>query len=282
MLVLYDNPASVAAQRVRLVLAEKGLEWHTVTVDLRDGSALRPDYLALNPDGVVPTLVDDGGPIVESSVICEYLDDLVPAPTLRPPTAHGRARMRAWMRRIDDDVHRATGNVSMAVYIRHAHLARPQAERDAHFAAMPDRDRAARQQAAIALGLDAPAFAPSLHALARLVDDVDRTLARGGLGAWLAGDEFGLADIAVAPYLTRMAMLGLSPLWARGRRSAAADWWARVRSRESWQRAVRDAFPTAATSVMRERGEAAWPRIAAILALDPARPAAREDDCFAT
>ncbi|HMS78068.1 MAG TPA: glutathione S-transferase N-terminal domain-containing protein, partial [Burkholderiaceae bacterium] len=77
MLVLYDNPASVAAQKVRMTLAEKGLAWRAVTVDLRDGSALRPEYLAINPQGVVPTLVDDGAVIVESSVIVEYLDDRV-------------------------------------------------------------------------------------------------------------------------------------------------------------------------------------------------------------
>lgn len=278
MLVLYDNPASVAAQKVRMTLAEKGLAWRAVTVDLRDGSALRPEYLAINPQGVVPTLVDDGAVIVESSVIVEYLDDRVPAPPLRPAAPLDRARMRAWMRRTDDAVHRATGNVSMSIYIRHAHLARTAAERDAHFAAMPDRDRAERQQAAIALGLASPAFAPSLHALAGLVDDLDRALAGAGDGAWLAGDAFGLADIAVAPYLTRMQMLGLSPLWADGRRPAVAGWWDRVRARPSWRRTVHDAFAPAARAAMREHGARAWPAIAPILGLDPARPAGPDPD----
>lgn len=75
--------------------------------------------------------------------------------------------MRGWMRRIDDDIHRAIGNVPMAIDIRQAHLARPQAECDAYFAAMPDRDRAARQQAAIAAGTKAPAFAPLIRAQAQ-------------------------------------------------------------------------------------------------------------------
>lgn len=262
MFVLYDNTASVAAQKVRTTLAEKGLEWRTVAIDLRNGEVMRPEYLALNPRGVVPTLLHDDQVLAESSVIIEYLDDLVPQPALRPAAPLARARMRSWMRRVDDDIHRATGNVSMAIYIRHAHLAKPQAERDAYFAAMPDQDRATRQQAAIASGLDTPAFAPSLRAFAVLLDEIDAAVTDA---RWLAGDAFSLADIAVAPYVLRLEMLAMDRLWTGGRRPALARWWQQLQARPSWQRVVLEAFSPLARAQMRQRGEDAWPRVAGIL-----------------
>lgn len=268
MIELYDNAASVAAQKVRLVLDEKGIEWTRVAVDLRNGEVMRPAYLALNPQGVVPTLVHDGEVIVESSLIVEYLDDLVPEPPLRPAAPLARARMRAWLRRIDDEVQRAIGNLSMAVYIRDAHLARPRDERDAHFARMPDRDRAQRQQDAIEHGTAAPQFAPAIRTLARMVDDVDAAL---GDRDWLAGDRFSLADVAVAPYATRMQMVGLDALWLGGRRPRMHAWWRRLAARPSWQRQVRDAYPPAARDTMAARGRDAWPVVAEILGL-PAAP----------
>jgi glutathione S-transferase len=75
MLELYTNPMSPCAQKVRIVLAEKGLEWTPHQVSLKDKENLEPWYLELNPLGVVPTLVHDGKPVIESSIICEYLDD---------------------------------------------------------------------------------------------------------------------------------------------------------------------------------------------------------------
>ena len=264
MFVLYDNVASVAAQKVRMTLAEKNQAWNAVPIDLRNGEVMRPEYLALNPRGVVPTLVHDGKVLTESNVIIEYLDDLEPQPALRPLEPLERARMRGWMRRVDDDIHRATGNVSMAIYIRHGHLAKTQAERDAYFAAMPDRGRATRQQAAIASGLETPAFAPSLHAFATLIDEIDHAVDSAD---WLAGGMFSLAEIAVAPYITRLEMLAIRGLWTQGRRPAFERWWQRVQARPSWQSQVRDSFPETARAQMLKRGQDAWPTVAGILGL---------------
>ncbi|MGC1780341.1 MAG: glutathione S-transferase N-terminal domain-containing protein [Xanthobacteraceae bacterium] len=75
MLVLYHTAHSTCSQKVRLVLHEKTAKFDEVRIDLAKKEQLKPDYLKLNPNGVVPTLVDDGTPIVESSVICEYLDE---------------------------------------------------------------------------------------------------------------------------------------------------------------------------------------------------------------
>ena len=84
MIELYDHPVSPCAQKVRLVLAEKSIDYQLNPVDLSAKQNLSPEYLKLNPAGLVPTLVIDGQPIPESTVICELLDDLYPEVALRP------------------------------------------------------------------------------------------------------------------------------------------------------------------------------------------------------
>lgn len=94
MLELYHHSISVCAQKVRVVLAEKELEWVGHHIDLMAGEQAKPAYLAINPKGVVPTLVDDGRIVPESTVICEYLDDGYPSLPLRPSDAYSRSLMR--------------------------------------------------------------------------------------------------------------------------------------------------------------------------------------------
>src|SRR5215470_3932931 len=100
---LYNAPPSTCSQRVRFVLNAKGLPFAEVKLDLLAGDQLKPDYLALNPNGVVPTLDHDGAIIIDSSVIIEYLDEVVPEPHhFTPADPAARARMRSLMRFIDE------------------------------------------------------------------------------------------------------------------------------------------------------------------------------------
>ena len=84
MLTLYDYGNSVCCQKVRITLREKGLDWDAIRVDLFASEQYDPKYLKLNPKGVVPTLVHDGVPVIESTLICEYLDETFPDPPLAP------------------------------------------------------------------------------------------------------------------------------------------------------------------------------------------------------
>ena len=86
MLELYHNINSVCAQKVRIALKEKGQEAKDHIMTLR-GDQHEPAYLKLNPNGVVPTLIHDGEPITESSLILYYIDDAFPEPPLMPKTA---------------------------------------------------------------------------------------------------------------------------------------------------------------------------------------------------
>ena len=84
MLELYHNGASTCSQKVRMILAEKGLDYTSHPVDLIAGEQHAPAYIKLNPNHVVPTLVDDGAVLIESTLINEYLDEAFPEPPMRP------------------------------------------------------------------------------------------------------------------------------------------------------------------------------------------------------
>jgi glutathione S-transferase len=104
MLTLYHNDMSVCAAKVRIALAAKKLDWNGMHLDLRRGDAQEPEYLKLNPNAVVPTLVHDGRVVIESTVICEYVDDQWPDQSLKPRDrdSFGRAQMRLWTKQLDE------------------------------------------------------------------------------------------------------------------------------------------------------------------------------------
>ena len=94
MLKLYDYPDCPFCQKVRVVLAEKDLEYEKIFVDLRKGDQKLPDFLRLNPYGKVPVLVDEDEVIYDSTIIDEYLEEEYPLPRLMPEDSQGRARVR--------------------------------------------------------------------------------------------------------------------------------------------------------------------------------------------
>jgi glutathione S-transferase len=72
----------------------------------------------------VPTIVHNGTVIIESTVINEYIEDAIPSPTLRPPDAIGRARMRLWTKQLDEGLHADTGVLSTSIALRYHKLER--------------------------------------------------------------------------------------------------------------------------------------------------------------
>src|SRR6266436_3438780 len=100
MMKLYDFPPCPFGQKVRIVLAEKGLAYEFVQVDLSQGEQRRPEFLRLNPFGRVPVLVDEETTIYDSTIINEYLEDEYPEPPVLP--AIGSSALRARARSLED------------------------------------------------------------------------------------------------------------------------------------------------------------------------------------
>jgi maleylacetoacetate isomerase len=104
-LTLYTYFRSSASYRVRIALALKGLSFEPRFVHLVRGEQRSAEYLAINPEGLVPTLVDDGETITQSLAIIDYLEETHPVPPLLPRTPRARAFVRSVALAIACDIH---------------------------------------------------------------------------------------------------------------------------------------------------------------------------------
>ncbi|MPZ78472.1 MAG: glutathione S-transferase family protein [Deltaproteobacteria bacterium] len=261
MIELYHNDMSVCAQKVRLALAEKKLAWHGHHLNLRAGDQQKPEYLKLNPNAVVPTLVDNGSVIIESTVICEYLEDTYPEPRLRPADAAERARMRLWTKQLDEGVHAATSVVSSAIAFRHQKLAQGMEALEAFHKKMPDPVKRERSWENITQGVKSRFFVDAVKRFDHLLGDMETSLSNG---PWLAGKEFSLADIGYAPYITRLDHLQMQFLWDD--RPRIAGWYDRLRERGSYAQALEKWFNAAYLPLMKEKGAEVQSRVKVIVA----------------
>jgi len=105
MLQLYTYYRSVAAHRVRIALNHKGVPYKSVFIDLEHTKNESEEYLRLNPQGLVPALVDEGFIITQSAAIMDYLEDKYPDRPLMPKTTRERARVRSFTQAITADIH---------------------------------------------------------------------------------------------------------------------------------------------------------------------------------
>jgi stringent starvation protein A len=196
MLKLYDYPDCPFCQKVRVVLAEKDLEYEKIFVDLRKQEQKLPDFLRLNPYGKVPVLVDEDEIIYDSTIIDEYLEEEYPIPRLMPEDSQGRARVRLMEDYCDNSFIPPT---TMLL----AQVRKTEAERDLQ------RVDQAREELR--------------RALYFLRD-------RLGGQSFLCGGEFTLADASFAPRIMVLGRLGieLEPALA-----PVQAWIDRIRARPS-------------------------------------------------
>lgn len=250
--ILYHSDMSVCAAKVRILLADKGLAWTGRLLNLRQGDAQNPDYVRLNANQVVPTLVLGDEIVIESNIILEYVEDRWPQSRTRPSDPYEAARMRLWMRQLDDGVHAATGIVSTCIAFRHQFLKRKPEDLQQWLDNMVDPARRARSKAAIELGMDAEQFATAVLRFDKLLDDFEQALATS---TWLAGESYSLADIAYTPYMLRLEHLGFGDLFAD--RPNVVEWKERLFARPGFLAGVVDWLNPAVVEIFeRERPEA--------------------------
>jgi glutathione S-transferase len=202
---LYHYGLSNCSQKVRMVLAEKGLGWTNHHLDLAKSEHRTDAYRRVHPNGVVPALVDDGTTIIESSDIMEYLDERFPNPPLRPAGEHDLMQMRLWVAR-QDSIRRPLVILSNEFVFR-----------------------------AIGATDGAP---PSRSTIAGAVRTVNQALAEMNRHmcdrTWLAGNALSLADIAWVVDVHRFARMHF-PMFPYPNVRA---WYRRMRKLTSFRQAV--------------------------------------------
>ena len=261
MLELYHNNISVCSQKVRLVLAEKNIPWVNRHVSLAKGEQLTPAFKKMNPRGVVPVIVHDGKTIVESTVICQYLDEVFPKPPLQPGDAADRALMRLWTKLPDEILHTACATVSFAICFGQQLKKQAGAGLEERLMKMPDPARRERQRALIEKGIETPFFKDHIKVFEKTVAEMEAQLAKT---KWLAGDSYSLADAEITPYIERVDRLGLAGLWEPDR-PHVADWFKRIKARPSYTPAMTD-FPPMDYDDTGRDGKKDWPRIKQLIA----------------
>ena len=260
MLRLYSYNNSICTQKVFITLDEKRLDHETRDVNLFANEQFSPEYLRINPNGVVPALDHDGAIVIESSLICEYLDETFPSPSLSPATPHGRARMRLWSKLVDEYLFEATRELSFSAMFRERMRNMSAEQREGRFRNVGDPVKRARLVSTYEEGVESPYVYEGIGWFERAFARMERDLAAGG--PWLVGDAFTLADVNMIPFVARLDYLGLLDAWF-AERPLSREWWKRSRARPSFMVAIDGKISDAERAEMLKSGSAIRERVAA-------------------
>jgi glutathione S-transferase len=259
MLELYDNTNSVCAQKVRMALIEKGLTAQEHRLTLR-GDQFDPAYMKLNPNAVVPTLMHDGTPIIESALILYYLDEAFPQPPLMPNDPKLRYRVRMFNKLIDEYGHLACMTLTFATAFRARLLQLTKEQQEAEYAKTPNKRRAEIKRDVIAYGLESAFVQDAIAVKDKLLYMAEDALMEG---PYLAGDAYSLAECAVIPYVLRLELLKMAKLWDRYPRVGA--WWERLKHRPSTEAAIWSRMGEGDWAPFRSIEGDPWPKVQTLL-----------------
>lgn len=253
---LYHGATSVCSSKVRIGLAEKGLDWISHPVDLKTGEQNAPDYLKLNPMGVVPTLVHGDLVVVESSIILEYVDGLSADNPLMPRADPQLTRAKIWLTRCID-IHAAINTMTFSTVNRALTLAtRTPEEIEASIAKMANPATASKRREVFRDGLQSPQVDAAFFTLRRMFDDMQGLLDEG---AWLSGAAYSITDTALLSYVDRLDRLDFAGLWEETTPEVGC-WLAASRARPSYS-AVADYAGPVETDPLRAKGTEMWPEV---------------------
>ena len=233
-LILYHADLSPCAHKVRFVLEERGIEYSHRLLNLMAKDNLKPEYLAINPKGLVPALVHADQVVTESTVICEYLEDRFQVNPLMPEAPLDRAGVRYWLKLVDEQLHPSTAPILFGSLARNIWLQRSPEEREKLLAQVPDPVRRERQARLIEHGFDAPDLPPAMAVWLLVFDKMESALAGGD---WLMGSRITLADCALVPYIYIMRYLRVDRVFAEFPK--LGGWMDRVSSLPSFESAIK-------------------------------------------
>lgn len=231
--VLYDAANSPCGRRVRMTLLEKKCDFEICWLNLGFMEQKQDWYLKLNPAGLVPTLVHGKRAVFDANVICEYLDHVIPEPSLIPKSKELQVEMRMWMayemewaKPFREAIYQTYGKTRLqSTRITETALAEKivsntQNPAYARFAQRVLTEPADEQRLSEYIGI---LFERMSWMEERLSDN----------RPWLLGDDFSLADITLAPRLDMFPFIGVDDLFERY--PNIGKFMQRVCERESWQ-----------------------------------------------
>ena len=266
MLELYHHGSSVCAAKVRMYMHEKDLDWKGHYIDILKGEQFDPAYMKLNPKAVVPTLVHDGEVICDSTVICEYLEDVFTDIVLRPTNGLVHARVLYWTKAVDEALHPACGFVTFLASHRHIVLRLGPEKVEEFLQSTPEMSVTAdwheTKKSIVRNGLDAAGASAKINLYDHYLQKMEEALADND---WLAGENFTFADIAMTPYVNRLKMRSMSGMWTGGRLPKVVAWFDRIKKRSSFKLALDNWLPEHLANDMRTFGAQSWPQFAQIL-----------------
>ncbi len=271
MITLYQFGNSVCCQKVRVTMLEKRVAWDSVEVNLFRNEQYDPAYLKLNPKGVVPTIVHDGAAVIESTLICEYLNDVFPEPPLAPASPLQRAEMRVWSKMVDEGLHEGISEISFCAMFRDRMRAMTDELREKRFENIGDPRRRDRFKSTYEHGTESPFVLYAIANYEKAFGLLEKTLSHGG--PWILGEHVSLADINLMPYAARLHYLGLLDLWIADRPRAQA-WWTRVQAWPSFHGGIVAPMSEAERTEMQVSGPKIREQMAALLAAHRSKIAA--------
>ncbi len=262
MITLYQFGNSVCCQKVRITMKEKGLSWEAVEVNLFRNEQYDHRYLKLNPKGVVPTIIHDGRAVIESTLICEYLDDVFPRPALIPSDPLLRTHMRLWSKMVDEGLHEGISEISFCAMFRERMRNLSPEQREIRFRNVGDPRRRDRFRSTFDVGTQSPFVLHAVAAYEKMFKMLESALAEGG--PWILGSSASLADINLMPYVARLEFLGLADLWTNQRPHVQA-WWDRVAEWPSYRAGIVDPMTEVELAEMQTHGPKIRNEIAILL-----------------
>ncbi|MGE3247760.1 MAG: glutathione S-transferase family protein [Beijerinckiaceae bacterium] len=234
-IVLYHGMASTCSKKVRLALYEKNLPFESRLLDLQKFEQHAPDYLALNPNGVVPTLVWKGRPVIESSIIIEFLDDAYPDIPLQPADPYALYEMRLWLKFSDNVAYNAVYAPTWTVLSKRAQDSFSEDKLQAVLARIPTKERRERWETVAREGFSDKELEDAYGKMRQCLDRIEAAAAKR---PWLAGETYSLADIAMIPFIDRIRNLRPEFLDASVY-PGVNRWEAAMRARPAFEKAFR-------------------------------------------
>lgn len=232
---LWHGDLSSCSQRVRITLAEKGLDWESHPISIPKNEHATPEYQAINPKGLVPAFVHDGVLIIESKDIIQYLETTFPAPALQPDSDQDRITLQKWLN--DADEEQSHLKLLSHEFLFRARKVMSSQDVDAFAAKHHNKELVAfirEWQSADIMSVER--ITTAVDATHGYFAELDRALA---VGPWIMGEQFTLADAAWMPNVHRMSLMD----WPLERTPNLSGWYERARRRPSFKTGLADWQP---------------------------------------